>query len=152
MRVVVGLIGVLSFVGVVLFLWMARLPPFHGHPAPVVSTVPELRVDLDVAQVSGTAHLPLRATQQRSPGLGRAPVTHWVMPLFPRGDTSSRSIHAVLVTPVAPEPLSAFEDRTVVAWVLPPAAAMTTGLERAFGEAGYTFTDDYVVLEEIPDP
>ena len=138
-------------IGLVLFfLWSARLPPFDGHPEPEDVAFEDVRVEHDTVRVSGTAHYPLRVAQERPGTFGRADSTWYLFPLFARQDTAGRFITVMVASPSEPESLASFEDLTLEGWALPPAAAMTPELVKAFESQGYSFADDYVVLELFP--
>mgnify|MGYP007046931339 CR=1 FL=1 len=134
---------------VLFFLWSARLWPFDGHPDPLEVAYDDIRVEQDTVRVSGTAHYPLKAAQERPGTFGRPDRTWYLFPLFDKKDTGGRLITVMVASPEAPESLASFEDLTVEGWVLPPAAAMTPELEKAFGGQGYSFAEDYVVLERF---
>lgn len=131
------------------FLWTARLPPFDGHPEPVELTIDTVEVEHDAVRIVGTAHYPLRVALTRPARLGRPERTWYLFPLFGRGDTMSREIRVMVFTTREPEQLVAFEDLTVEGWALPPGAAMSPAAEDALRLAGYSFADDYVLLEEF---
>ena len=147
MKKLLPLYGVLALALLGFFLWTARLWPFDGHPEPVDVAFDELSVELDTVRVSGTAHYNLRMTQDRPGRFGRADLTWHVFPLFAKGDTISRKIEVIVATPHPPDDLATYEDMTVEGWALPPAAAMTPASEDLFHEAGYSFTEDYFVIE-----
>jgi hypothetical protein len=132
---------------VLFFLWSARLWPFDGHPDPVDVAQADVRVEHDTVRVTGTAHYPLLAAQERPGTFGRPDRTWYLFPLFEKQDTAGRFITVMVASPNKPESLASFEDLTVEGWALPPAAAMTPELEQAFEGQGYSFADDYVVLE-----
>ena len=138
-------VGLLTF-----FLWSARIFPFDGHPEPEEVAWEDLRVEQDVVRVKGTAHFTLRVSQERKGRFGRPDRTWYVAPFMAPGDTMSTLVEVVVATPVEPEKLVAYEDMTVVGYALPKASAMTPALEEAFRDAGYTFLDEYFVIEVIP--
>lgn len=133
------------------FLWSARLPPFDGHPEPEDVDWAELSVEQDAVRVQGTAHYALRVTQDRPGRFGRPDRVWYLFPLFDKQDTSGTIISVMVASPFEPEDMLSFEDVTLEGWALPKASAMSPRLEEAFREAGYTFQDDYFVIEVFPD-
>lgn len=133
------------------FLWSARLWPFDGHPEPVEVTWAEATVEHDTLRVRGTAHYPVRVTQERQAHFGRPGGTWYVFPLFDEGDTLGRTIRIIVATPEPIDDLASYEDMTVEGWALPPPAAMTPASEDLFTEQGYRFEDDYFVVEAFAE-
>ena len=144
------LVAVLVGVLVGFFLWMARLPPFDGYAEPVEVAFADLHVSLHESLVQGTAHYPVVVAVQRAGTLGRPDTTWWIFPFFGPGDTMGRQISAMAMSRVEPDDLVGFEDLTLACDVRPPGVAMTPEAERAFREAGYSFAQDYVLLEQLP--
>ncbi|HJN72737.1 MAG TPA: hypothetical protein QGF58_02275 [Myxococcota bacterium] len=138
-------IGLLTFL-----LWSARIWPFDGHPEPEDVAWQDLRVEQDAVRVKGTAHYTLRVSQERAGRFGRPDRTWFVAPFMKPGDTSSTLIEVVVASTVEPERLVSYEDMTVEGYALPKASAMTPALEEAFKNAGYSFVDDYFVIEVFP--
>lgn len=138
-------LGLLTF-----FLWSARIGPFSGHAEPEDVAWEDLRVEQDVVRVKGTAHFTIRVSQERTGRFGRPDRTWYVAPFMKRGDTTSTTIEVIVATTVPPDRLSSFEDMTVEGYALPKASAMTPALEEAFKNAGYSFVDDYFVIEVFP--
>ena len=137
---------------VLFFLWSARLWPFDGHPEPEEVALADLTVEHDAVRVTGTAHYPVRVTQERQGRFGHVGGTWYVFPLFDKGDTMSRTIRVIVATPVPIDDLAQYEDMTVEGYALPSPAAMTPSTEDMFQEQGYTFADDYFVVEAWPAP
>lgn len=150
MKKLAGLYIALAAGLLVFFLWSAQLWPFSGHPEPVDVAWEDLRVEHDAVRVSGTAHYTLRVSQDRDGRFGRPDRTWYVAPFMKPGDTSSTLIEVVVATTVEPERLVSYEDLTVEGYALPKSAAMTPALEEAFRNAGYSFVDDYFVIEAFP--
>ncbi|MCP4809375.1 MAG: hypothetical protein GY913_11645 [Proteobacteria bacterium] len=150
MKKVLPLYIVLALTLLGFFLWSARLPPFDGHPEPEPVTFEELSVDHDAVRVDGTAHYALRVTQDRPGRFGRPDRVWYVFPLFAPRDTSGTIIDVMVASPFEPENMLSFEDVTLEGWALPKGSAMSPRLEEAFREAGYTFQDDYFVIEVFP--
>lgn len=150
MKKVLPLYVVLALALLGFFLWSARLWPFDGHPEPVEVAFEDLRVEHDAVRVSGTAHYALRVTQDRPGRFGRPDRTWYLFPLFATKDTSGTAIEVMVASPIEPEDMLSFEDVTLEGWALPKASAMSPRLEEAFREAGYTFYDDYFVIEVFP--
>ncbi len=152
MKKLLALVSVLAGSVLIFFLWLSRLPPFDGLPEPTPVGFEALSAELDAVRVSGTAHLSVKQRLTRPPRLGRPEATLWLFPLFAKGDTAGRRITAMVLTPIAPDALAGLEDMTVEAWVRPPAAGMSPEAEDALRGAGYSFADDYVLLEAFPPP
>lgn len=113
-------------------------PPVHEVP------IEQLSLEHRGVRVSGTAHYPVRI-QINSGDRGGGKV--FAFPLFPRGDTTAREIRVLVYSPVAPDPLLGFEDRTVEGLVRPPGSKVPEQLRDTLKMYGYSFADDYVVLE-----
>ena len=151
MKKLVPLYVVLGLALVGFFLWSARLWPFDGHPEPVDVAWSELTVEHDTVRVRGTAHYPVRLTQERQEHFGRPGGTWYIFPLFKEGDTLSRTISVIVATREPIDDLASYEDMTVEGWALPAPAAMTPASEDLFLAQGYNFTDDYFVIEAFTE-
>ncbi len=150
MKKLLAFVSTLALVLLLFFLWMGRLWPFSGLPDPEPATVEALRVEMDAARVTGTAHYPMRLSIVRPGRFGAEDTIWWVFPLFPEGDTHSRIIRALVVSPNEPERLVGFENMTIEGWVRPPPALVTPDIEGAFREENYSFGEDYVLFEMFP--
>ena len=150
MKKLIAFVCSLAIALALFFLWMGRLWPFDGLPEAPPAEIVDLRVEMDAARVTGTAHYPMRLSIARGGRFGRPDTVWWVFPLFPSGDTMSRQITALVVSPHEPERLVGFENMTVEGWVRPPPALITPDVEQAFRESGYSFGEDYVLLEAFP--
>jgi len=147
MKKLVPLYALLVMALVSFFLWSARLWPFDGHAEPLVVSWEELSVEHDAVRVKGTAHYPVRVSQEREARFGHTGGTWYIFPLFPHGDTMGRKIKVIVATPVPIDDLASFEDMTVDGWALPAAAAMTPASENLFRDSGYSFEENYFVIE-----
>lgn len=134
------------------FLWIARLPPFDGHPEPVPTALAELSYDQDAVRVEGTAHYVLRVSYDVGERWGRPAHKRYLFPLFERHDTMGRHILAMVSSPHEPERLVSFEDLAIDGEARKPQVAVTASVVRAFQEAGYSFDDDYVLVEVYLEP
>ncbi len=150
MKRLLALLVTLAAGVVIFFLWMARLPPFDGHPPPVEVDLAEVRADMDAVRVRGTAHLARRLTTEWSEGPFRPVRRWWIFPLMPWKDTTSRHIRVIVLTPVEPDPLAAYQDMVVEGWARPPGVAVTPAVRDAFEQAGYTFDENLVVIQAFP--
>ena len=136
-----ALVGVMVIGLVTFFLWLNRLPPFDALPeAPEVALM-EVTAEDEAVTVTGTGHLMVKQRMVRPASLGRDEATLWLFPLV---------IAVMLVTPNEPDRLAGYEDFTVSGWARPAAALMTPGAEDELRSRGYSFADDYVVLEAFP--
>ncbi len=129
------------------FLWWNRLPPFDGHGEPVPMAITEVLASMEEVQVEGTAHLPIRISRTWPAGFLRKERVLFFFPLFEKKDITSKKIHLMVATDTPPERLVSFEDMTVAGWARPPAARMDAASEQAFIDAGYTFAEQYVLIE-----
>jgi len=129
------------------FLWWNRLPPFDGHGEPVPTEVSQLLVEMEEVQVKGTAHFPLRMSRTWPRGIFTPGRTLWFYPLFAFKDLEGRKIQAMVASDDEPDRLTSFKDIVVEGWARPPAARMDADSERAFLDVGYTFSEDYVLIE-----
>ena len=150
MKNLLGLAAVLG-VGVTLFfLWLHRLPPFDGLPEPLLVELEEVTRDLDAVEVEVTAHYVVRAEVTLPKSIGKPERSAWIFPIFPPGDTQSRTIQWLALSYEKPEHLVSFEDRVMTGWVRPPAVVVSPDLEKEFLERGYEFVPSYVLLESFP--
>ena len=147
MKKLAAFVGTLVLCTIVFFLWMARLPPFDGHPEPTIVAFSELSRDFDAVRVEGTAHYPVRLSVTRPARFGTPESVWWLFPLFDKGDTHSRMIYAMVLSPTEPDRLTAFEDMMVEGWLRPPAVAVPPQAEEALRDENYSFDPDYVLLE-----
>jgi len=142
-----------AFVGALLialisyFLWWNRLPPFDGHGEPVPVAITDVLASMEEVQVQGTAHLPIRISRTWPPGFLRKERVLFFFPLFEKKDITSKKIHLMVATDTPPDRLVSFEDMTVAGWARPPAARMDAASEQAFIDVGYTFAEEYVLIE-----
>lgn len=145
-----ALVALLAIGLVTFFLWLNRLPPFDGLPEPTPVAFEDASAEYEAITVSGTARLTAKQMSVRPASLGKAESTWWLYPLFPKGNTSSNAVTVMVLSPVEPDALAGFEDMTLSGWARPPAALMTPQSEHNLRERGYTFEDDYIVLEVFP--
>jgi len=145
-----ALVAVMIFGLLAFFLWLNRFPPFDGLPEAVPMALAEVTAEQDAVQVTGTAHLAVKQRMVRPASLGRDDSTWWLFPLMEKGDTNATVITVMALSPHEPDRLAGFEDLTVSAWARPPAALMTPGAEDELRSRGYSFADDYVLLEVFP--
>ncbi|MED5369654.1 MAG: hypothetical protein VX899_01445 [Myxococcota bacterium] len=150
MKKLSALMGVLALSLVMFFLWMTRSWPFDALPDAPVTAWEDASVEADALTVTGTAQYELRVSITRGAALGREEQTLYLFPLMKPGDINAKEIRIMVASPVEPDRFTTYEDLTVSGWALPPAAAMTYQLEDSFMERGYSFTDDYFVLEVFP--
>jgi len=129
------------------FLWWNRLPPFDGHGEAVDVAISEVDAAMEEVQVSGTAHLTVRISRTWPAGFLRKERTLFFFPLFENKDTSGTRIQVMVASDAAPDRLSSFEDLTIAGWARPPAARMDSVSEQAFIDAGYTFAENYTLIE-----
>jgi hypothetical protein len=73
-----------------------------------------------------------------------------VYPLLKKGDTLGREIHVLLRTPVQPDDLYGFEDRTLEGFARPPGNLVDRTVKDTLLKKGYHFTSDFVLVEEWP--
>ena len=128
------------------YLWASRLPPFD-RAEPVELAFEDLDVSYEAVRVKGTAHYPIKMSQNRPATLFRPERTWYIFPLFPPGDTMGRQIKVMVVSPNEPERLVSLEDMTVEGWALPARAAYGPEVEQGMLSKGYSFADEYFVIE-----
>ena len=145
-----ALLGAMMIGLVTFFLWLNRLPPFHGLPEAVSVALEDVTAELEAVEVTGTAHLMVKQRMVRPGSLIQEESTWWLFPLMAKGDTSGKLITVMALSPYEPDRLAGYEDQTLSAWARPPAALMTPGAEDELRSRGYTFADDYVILEVFP--
>jgi hypothetical protein len=83
---------------------------------------------------------------------GRPAIKRWLFPIFEHQDTAGRTITAMFSSHIEPERLVTYEDMTVEGEARNPRIAMTSGVERAFRDAGYQFAVDYVLVVVYLEP
>jgi len=122
-------------------IWWERGAPPGFLPTPHDVSIQDITRNHRGVRVEGTAHYGLRIVQTT------AEVSWYLYPLFEPGDTMGREIKVLVRSTVQPEPLLGFEDLVIEGFARPPGrlidASITTGLR----EYGYTFVDDYVLVE-----
>ncbi len=143
----------LAAVAVVAVVVVASWVGFKGCTSePREVSVADLAVGQGLVQVRGTAHYPVRVAQDYRPSL--IPPTSqivWIFPLFPPGDTLGREIRILVLSYTEPDPILSYEMRSLEGWPLKPTRRrVATNVIEAFKILGYTFADDWVVLEERP--
>lgn len=115
------------------------LPGFQptAHP----TKFEDVSIDSRGVRVTVTAHYPSRVQLSTRAG------PRFAFPLFAPGDTTGRTIRLLALSADPPDPLLGFEDRSLDGLVRPPGLSVPDQLKRSFEEQGYTFADDYLLLE-----
>ncbi len=122
-------------------------------PEPVSVPLLDVAPGHKVVTVEGTAHYPLRVKQRVKNSLFGSQYDVWLFPFFQRGDTTGREIRFLVSSPREPEQMLGFEDRRVTAVVRKPTTSrLSVAVLEAFERKGYTFADDFLLLEEMKDP
>jgi hypothetical protein len=129
------------------FVWWERGAPPGMRPTPVDVTVDTISRDNRGVRLSGTAHLQARLKQTAS----GTDAVWYLYPLLAKGDTAGREIHVMLRTTIAPNDLYGFEDRTVTGFARPPGRLVTREVREALLQKGYSFDEDFVLVEEWAD-
>ncbi|MBN1335532.1 MAG: hypothetical protein JXB39_06180 [Deltaproteobacteria bacterium] len=115
-------------------------------------SVEDLAPGQGLVEVRGTAHYPVRVAQDYRPSF--LPPTSqivWIFPLFQPGNTLGREIRILVLCYTEPDPILSFEMRSIVGWPRKPTRRrVATNVIEAFETLGYTFAEDWVVLEERP--
>jgi hypothetical protein len=146
---VAGAIVLLAGVSLVA-LGYARIGPLSDLAGPESLDLSQVTRDKGYVAVNGTLHYAVRVQENL-----RAGAMHFrdekvvVAPLLPPGDTRSREVHVLVLTPVIPDTIVDFEERTVIGHVLEPNPTLLTNeVLKAWQLIGYTFVPDFVVLKE----
>lgn len=126
------------------FVWWERGAPPGFRPEAVDVDVGTINRDHRGVRLTGTAHLQARLRQTAG---GE---TFYLYPMLPKGDTLGREIHVLLRTPVQPDDLYGFEDRTIEGFARPPGNLVDRTVKDTLQGKGYHFTDDFVLVEEWP--
>ena len=126
------------------FVWWERGAPPGFRPEAVPVDVDSITRDHRGVRMSGTAHLQSRLRQTAG---GE---TFYLYPLLSQGDTLGREIHVLLRTPVRPNDLYGFEDRTIEGFARPPGNLVDRTVRDSLMKKGYHFTEDFVLIEEWP--
>lgn len=129
------------------FVWWERGAPPGFRPTPVDVTVDSISRDNRGVTLTGTAHLQARLKQTSS----GSDEVWYLYPLMSKGDTTGKDIHVMLRTTVKPNDLYGFEDRTVTGFARPPGRLVTRDVREALLQKGYSFDEDYVLVEEWAD-
>ena len=136
----------LSAAGFVGFVWWDRgAPPGFQPPAEPVAVADITRNHRGV-RVEGTAHYGVKLVQKAGDS------TWYLFPLFEPGDTASRDIRVVVRTQRKPGELYSFEDLQVEGLARPPGTLMPRSTQDQLTSRGYTFSPDFVLVEEFATP
>lgn len=128
------------------------LGPLYRLRDPIRCPLHEVELSDRLVTTEGTAHYPIRVKLNIPGTLFRQERNVWVYPLFEKGDTLGRNIRYLVSTPVPPDELAGFEDRTLTARVAPPTnRRLNRETLQAFLLEGYDFAEELLVLEEIRD-
>ena len=128
-------------------IWWDRGAPPGFRPTIHDVAVSEVSREHRGVRVNGTAHYPVRLRLTREGG-----ETLFLFPIFEKGDTSSREISVMVQTTRAPDELLGFEDMTVEGLARPPGAEVPRDARQALEQAGYYFTEDFVLIQAFDDP
>ena len=125
--------------------WDRGAPP--GFDPPVIDVALEdLNRDHRGVRFQGTAHYEARVAQSTADG------ERWsIFPVFPKGDTMSRDAHVLVRMPGDPDALYSFEDLRVEGMARPPGRLVPRAVREAIYDAGYSLTDDFVLVEQFTD-
>jgi hypothetical protein len=144
------LVFLLSAAGFVGFVWWDRGAPPGVQPPTEPVAVAELTRNHRGVRVEGTAHYSVKLVQTAGDE------TWYLFPLFPPGDTAGRDVTVVVRTQRKPGELYSFEDLVVEGLARPPGTLMPRSTQDQLTNRGYTFSPDFVLVEEFeapaPDP
>jgi hypothetical protein len=141
--VCIPIVGTLGLA--IAFEWVDRgaLPGFR--PAAVPMEVQAVTRENKGVHLMGTAHyLGIKQTVSGGPN-------YYVFPLFPEGDTRSRTIHVLVRTTRVPESLVDYANITVEGLARTPGYQVPATTIDAIRKRGYELEDDYVLIEEFVD-
>jgi hypothetical protein len=137
----VGLPILAIVVGAVAYEWIDRGAPPGFRPTAVPMEVGAVTREHKGVHLEGTAHY-LGIRQTTSGG-----VDYYVFPLFPPGDTQSRSVHVLVRTTTAPEALLDFANVAIEGLARTPSYEIPVKTIESIRRRGYVLEDDYVLIE-----
>jgi len=132
---------------VVGFIWWERGAPPGFRPTAVAVDPTTINREHRGVRITGTAHYEARLKQTAD---GSDDVWY-VYPLMMKGDAVGRTIHVLVRTTTEPDTFYGLEDRTFEGFARPPGRLVPRKAREQLEEKGYTFTDDYVLVEEWVD-
>lgn len=147
-----GLLG--SAALVMVGLGFLRMGPLSRLAGPELITLDQVDSSKGYVEVEGMLHYTIRIQERlRAGAIHFTDLEVIVAPLMPPGDTRSREIRVLVLTPVIPEAIIDFDERSIRGKVLKPGPTLVTDpIIKAWEMIGYTFAPDYVILkEDLPE-
>ena len=146
-KLILTIMGPVVLVGSIVIgvIWWDRGAPPGFRPPVVDVALSEISHDDRGVRVEGTAHYELRIQQE----LGDT--TYILYPLMERGDTTGRTIRAMVRTAQVPDRLLSYEDVTVEGLCRPPGRLVSRSVIEALLARGYDFEEDFVLILAFDD-
>jgi hypothetical protein len=144
------LVALVVLGGLLVGLGFLRVGPLSDLAGPEPVAFSDLTPSKGYVRVSGMLHYALRVqVRLRAGALRLADEDVIVAPLFAPGDTSGREIRYLVLTPVIPDAILDFDERTVTGHLVKPSGKLVSDMVLdAYRRVGYTFAPDWAVLKE----
>lgn len=146
-KLILTVLGPIVLVGSIVIgvIWWDR-GAFPGFRPPLEDvSVLEVSHDHRGVRIEGTAHYELRIQQEIGDTM------HILYPLMEKGDTTGRTIHAMVRTTQIPDRLLSYEDVTVEGLCRPPGRLVSRSVIEALLARGYDIEEDFVLILAFDD-